>query len=84
MRPTGCVSVIRLRRLASGFECSPDMREQPTHCERCPDCDSPDVEATVKTVRSSYCRCRACGSVWHEERTDPRPDHPLKRRKSDR
>ena len=52
-------------------------------CYPCPECGSPEVAPTMKTRESTYCRCPLCGHIWHEDRTDARPEPPLKRRKQD-
>jgi len=52
-------------------------------CYRLPPVRLGDIVPTVKTVKSTYCRCRACGWPWHEERTEPPPDTGPKRRRND-
>ena len=59
----------------------PVPMDAPVRCYRCPSCHSSDVDSTVKTHLATYCRCRACGQLWHEERTEPpKPTHERRRR----
>jgi len=53
-------------------------------CDRCPVCGSEDVNSTVKTNEATYCRCRRCGEVWDEVRTDAAHRGPYRRRRGDR
>lgn len=40
--------------------------ELPTVPPPCPKCgETAKVAYTVETLIGSYCRCRACGNVWH-------------------
>ena len=52
----------------------------------CPMCRNRPVECTVASLSGAYCRCPACGHMWHHEGRDParRSDRPTpRRRKSD-
>jgi uncharacterized Zn finger protein len=52
-------------------------------CYRCPECGSENVNSTVRTIDSTYCRCRDCQHIWHEERREPPSPSEHKRRKTD-
>jgi formate dehydrogenase maturation protein FdhE len=54
-----------------------------TRCYSCPSCGSDEVNSSVKTNDSIYCRCRRCGEVWQEFRTEPPPRGPYRRRRGD-
>ena len=72
------------RRSADGKQfVSHSAVDAEARCYRCPDCGSTNVSSTVKTVYSTYCRCGACGSIWHEDRQDPPSDKSPKRRSGD-
>ena len=39
---------------------------------KCPECDSPRVTTTNKTITAStYWRCEACGEIWNVGRRKP-------------
>jgi uncharacterized Zn finger protein len=52
-------------------------------CYRCPECGSENVNSTVRTIDSTYCRCLDCQHIWHEERREPPSPSEHKRRKTD-
>ena len=34
----------------------------------CPDCGGGSVAPTLSTLAGAYCRCVACGHLWHVDR----------------
>ena len=40
----------------------------PVSAPRCPYCASTAVVTSQKPSPSSYCRCDACGQLWHPDR----------------
>ncbi len=40
-------------------------------CIVCPKCGTKEVNTTVITDMVTYCRCRACGHIWHIEIEQP-------------
>jgi hypothetical protein len=52
-------------------------------CFICPECRSLDVHVTVPSQVGAYCRCDACGHIWHDDQTLPARGVSLGRRKSE-
>ena len=53
-------------------EPQPIRREATEPPSKCPQCDSPRVKTTSKTITSStYWRCEACGEIWNVGRRRP-------------
>ena len=36
-------------------------------CPPCPDCQNTRTTVTVESARGVYCRCPACGNMWHSD-----------------
>jgi len=50
---------------------------------RCPSCGSDNVNSTMRTIESTYCRCRVCGNISEAERGEPAHSHGHYRRRTD-
>jgi hypothetical protein len=49
----------------------------------CPGCGADGVTPMVRTSGGSYCQCKGCGHIWHDERHPAQPSSPQRRRKTD-
>jgi hypothetical protein len=53
-----------------GQQPTPGERPQPP--AKCPECESPRVTTTSKSITAStYWRCEACGEIWNVSRRQP-------------
>lgn len=40
---------------------------EPESCSECPECRSSQTIVTLMSAQGAYCRCDACGYIWHQD-----------------